>query len=458
MSKTTDHKEGRATVRVVYYTSKVLADGSHPLLVCITKDRKRKYLATGLSLLPKYWNASKSNYREAIRKSYPEPHREQLVTDLEKWEKKYSAAATTLAGADEQHDARAVAARAVEGRQATRRVKLLAYIEELAAGMTKVGKVGNAGVYRDLGNQLAKFVGSEQGIPEPPLGKGLEAEKAAWVSRYDVPFERVTVAFCNEWEATLRATGAEEITLSLRFRTLRAVLNKSIASGVSRADHYPFARTVAEKHKFSVGKFDVSTTKRALPREAVRRLEVLEPTTERLRLAKEVFLFSFYGGGINFVDLAQLRWRDVSFDATGQPERLTYMRQKTGGKFSLKLLGPAAALLASYAPLTRAALESYVFPILDSTRHVSPTQIKNRLHKVLGQVNEDLKVLAEQAGITTPLTTYVARHSFATALKMSGTNTAIISQAMGHKSEAVTAVYLDSFASELVDTAFEGLL
>jgi site-specific recombinase XerD len=69
-----------------------------------------------------------------------------------------------------------------------------------------------------------------------------------------------------------------------------------------------------------------------------------------------------------------------------------------------------------------------------------------------------LKVLAEQAGITTPLTTYVARHSFATALKMKGENTSVISQMMGHKSEAVTAVYLDSFASEQLDAALDALL
>ena len=52
----------------------------------------------------------------------------------------------------------------------------------------------------------------------------------------------------------------------------------------------------------------------------------------------------------------------------------------------------------------------------------------------------------------------MARHSFATALKLAGENTAVISQAMGHKSEAVTAVYLDSFGSELVDDAFKRLL
>ena len=408
-------------------------------MIRVTKNRKQVYRYTGLSLLPKYWNQDKSNYREAIRKSYPEPHREELINKLAEWDSKYSEAAKTLANADEQHDAEAVFAKAVEGRKATRRVQLLAYIEELAQSMVNTGQIGNAGVYRDLGNQLTKFLRAEHSVA-------------------DMPFERITVNFCNEWEATLRATGAQEITLSLRFRTLRAVLNKAIAAGVAKAEHYPFARTVAERHKFSVGKFDVSTTKRALPRDAVRRLEALDPATNRLRLAKEVFLFSFYGGGINFVDLAQLRWRNMSFDATGMPERLQYVRQKTGGKFSLMLLAPAAALVAAFAPLTRANADGYVFPILDPMRHITLTQIKNRLHKVLGQVNQDLKLLAEQAEITTPLTTYVARHSFATALKFAGENTAVISQAMGHKSEAVTAVYLDSFASELVDTAFKRLL
>ena len=454
MSKTTEHKEGKATVKVVYHTGKTLADGSHPFLVRITKNRKQLYRSTGLSLLPKYWNTDKYE----VRRSYPEPQREKLIQKLDEWKRKYEEAAGNLAEADEQHEAETVLAKAIEGRKAARRIKLLAYCDELSAGYLKTGQAGNATIYRDLRNQLAKFVAAENNAPTPPTGKGQAEAWATWTSRYDVTFERVTVAFCHEWEQALRATGIKGITLSLRFRTLRALLNQAIAAGVMKAASYPFARTVAEKHKLQVGKFDVTTTKRALPREAVRQLEALEPNTDRLRLAKEVFLFSFYCGGINFVDLAQLRWRELSFDATGAPDRLQYVRQKTGGKFSLKLLRPAATIVSSYAPLTRATLESYVFPIIDPMRHHTPTQINNRLHKVLGQVNQDLKVLAGQVGITTSLTTYVARHSFATALKLSGTNTAVISQAMGHKSEAVTAVYLDSFGSELVDTAFEGLL
>ena len=440
MNKTTEFREGKAGVKVIYYTSKTLADGSHPLLVRITKDGKRKYITTGESLLPRYWNAEKSGFREAIRKSYPDPSRDRLINRLIEFEKKYMESAGELADGDQQHTADAVAAKAIEGRKASRRVQLLAYIGELVAGMVSAGRTGNAIVYRDLGNQLAKFIQSGYGVK-------------------DVPFERVTVSFCNEWEDALRATGAEDTTISNRFRTLRAVLNKAYASGTAKTEHYPFARNVADKHKFSVGKFDVSTAKRAISREEVRRIEALEPTTARHQLAKDVFLFSFYCGGINFVDLAQLRWQDLSgADENGQPRRLNYVRQKTGGKFSLPLLAPAAVIVTAFRPLTYAAPDSYVFPIIDKIRHATTTRVTNRLHKVLGQVNKDLKELGQLAGIATPLTTYVARHTFATMLRMSGAGTAIISQAMGHKSEAVTAVYLDSFASELVDTAFEGLL
>jgi integrase len=453
MAKTTEHKEGRASVKVVYYTHKILSDGSHPFLVRIIKDRKTKYLATGLSLHPKYWNPLKKE----IRRSYPDPGRDKLLGQLAKWEAKYSEAALGLAEADEQHDAQAVASKAIEGRKAARRIKLLAYCEELSEGYKKTGQAGNATIYRDLRNQLAKFLAAQAHAPAPPSGRGQGEAWASWVGIYDIPFSQVTVNFCQEWEQRLRATGLQEITLSLRFRTLRAVLNQAIAAGLMKLEAYPFARNVAEKHKLQVGKFDVSTAKRAISRDELRRLEELEPTTDRQRLAKEVFLFSFYCGGINFVDLGQLRWRDLSgSDESGQ--RLNYVRQKTGGKFSLRLLAPAAAIVASYRPFTYATPASYIFPVLDGAKHLTPAQINNRLHKVLGQVNEDLKVLGAQAGIATPLTTYVARHSFATTLRRSGTNTAVISQAMGHKSEAVTAVYLDSFASEQVDLAFESLL
>jgi hypothetical protein len=71
-SRTTDHKEGKATVSVFYKTGKTLADGSHPFQIRITKDRKQVYRSTGLSLHPRYWNAEK----QEIRRSYPQDLRD----------------------------------------------------------------------------------------------------------------------------------------------------------------------------------------------------------------------------------------------------------------------------------------------------------------------------------------------------------------------------------------------
>ena len=434
MAKSTDHKEGKAAVKVVYFTSKTLADGSHPFLLRITKDRARKYIATGLSLHPKYWNEQK----EEIRRSYPEPFREELLTALRRWEDKYAGAAKALAEDDTAHDAADVAAKAVEGRKRAKRRPLLAFMDELVEGMKAARQLGNAQVYRDNRNQLHRFIKAEYGAE-------------------DLPFDRITVSFCQRWENALRAAGVTEVSLSQRFRTLRAVLNRAIAEGIAPADRYPFARNVAERHKFSIGKFSLATTKRAISRNDVRKIEALETTNDRERLAQAVFVFSFYVGGINFVDLAQLRWSNLSTDAEGKP-RLSYVRQKTGGRFSIRLTAPALALVETFRPFTHAGPDAYVFPILDPKRHVTPQQIKDRLNRVIGQVNADLKALGQRAGIATPLTTYVARHSFATALKRAGQSVAVISEAMGHKTEAVTAVYLDSFATETVDSAFESLV
>lgn len=76
----------------------------------------------------------------------------------------------------------------------------------------------------------------------------------------------------------------------------------------------------------------------------------------------------------------------------------------------------------------------------------------------MGYVNQDLKTIGAAVGIQTPLTTYVARHSFATALKRSGVATAVISEAMGHSDERTTQIYLSEFETDLVDAAYETLL
>ncbi len=120
------------------------------------------------------------------------------------------------------------------------------------------------------------------------------------------------------------------------------------------------------------------------------------------------------------------------------------------------LLPPAQQILAYYQEQYSNS-EGYIFPILNET-HASAESKDYRIDKVLKQVNKALKTLAEQAGIAINLTTYVARHSFATNMKSNGVSTAIISQALGHESERTTQIYLDSFGNTIMDEAMKSIL
>jgi len=99
----------------------------------------------------------------------------------------------------------------------------------------------------------------------------------------------------------------------------------------------------------------------------------------------------------------------------------------------------------------------YLFPILYSY-HITEQQKANRIHKIITKVNKHLKELGKELKIPIDLTTYVARHSFATVLKRSGVSTSIICESLGHSSEKVTRIYLDSFENSQIDDAMKFLL
>ena len=80
------------------------------------------------------------------------------------------------------------------------------------------------------------------------------------------------------------------------------------------------------------------------------------------------------------------------------------------------------------------------------------------MHKVITKVNKRLKEIGEALNLPIPLTTYVARHSQATVMKKAGVSTAVIREIMGHSSERVTQIYLDSFDNEQINNAMKNLL
>lgn len=152
-------------------------------------------------------------------------------------------------------------------------------------------------------------------------------------------------------------------------------------------------------------------------------------------------------GGINFVDIASQTKDNVINN------QLVYTRKKTNKLIKLPIHPTVYELFEKY----HNPENPYLFPILFAY-HRTEQQKANRIHKIIGKTNKDLKEIGESLKLPIMLTTYVARHSFATVLKRSGVKTSVISESLGHSSEKVTQYYLDSFENDKLRETINYLL
>lgn len=259
--------------------------------------------------------------------------------------------------------------------------------------------------------------------------------------------EAIDLDYLKGLELYLRQRGNKDNSIATRFAIFKAIYNKAVKEGKVAVKQNPFSI-------YQVGSLWAKTRKRAIDKDDIQRLIDLEitegHTTEYRRLAKDLFLFSYFTAGMNFGDIARLRYKDI---VRG---RVNYSRHKTQKLLSFQLVPMALQILEKYGMAGHG--EDYIFPILNRHEHITPQQIFNRLHKVLRKVNQELKTLGEMIGLEMPLTTYVARHTYATVLKRSGVNIAIISESLGHSDLSTTQIYLDSFENSQIDAAMAHLL
>lgn len=403
-----------ATISVVCYKSKTLSNGEHPLMLRICKDGKKKYQSLGISIKANLWDFTKEKpksncpNKEFIQKIILDKQTElqQRMLEMNSEQKEYTTT-TLLCDESKKFELKTVSD----------------FYQELIEQYKTDNKCGNRLIYRSSYNSLKVFTND----------------------KLDIPFSAIDVAWLNKYEKWLRSKGNEETTMSLMFRTLRSTYNKAIKAKCARKSEYPF-------DEFRISKFDVSTQKRAIAKtEVLKFTKEVRPIGKRqyVQLSKDIFMFSYLCGGINFTDIANLTRANII-----EGERLQYVRQKTGKLIKLGLSEEAMKIIERYAPESK----GYLFPILNVSVHKTPLQKQNRIHKILGKVNINLKLIAAQLGVEGNLTTYVARHSFASVLKKSGVNIALISEALGHSDLTTTQIYLDSFDNEQVDEAMKNLL
>lgn len=387
-------------------------EGQFPVVLQIIKDRKPKLITLGMICLEKDWDKANGQFKKS-EKNYIQRNR---VLLKKKEEALKIIDDFSLEGIDftlNQFEAK------FRGRKSSQ-VTVSEFWKEKIDDFIKAGRVGNSKPYQDTYNSFFKFQKNK-----------------------NLVFREITPGFLDKYETYLRSNNNSDGGIGIKMRTIRALYNYAIKSGIVDEKYYPFKI-------YKISKFKVLGVKKALIRDEMKLMEAIDiDKYPYLRNTRNYLIFSYYMGGMNFVDLMKLKWENI------QGDRILYIRSKTKGRFSVKMLEPVKKIIEYYKAQNRPS--DYVFPILLSN-DLTPTQIQNRKHKTLRRFNKQLKEIAKIQGINQNVTSYVIRHSFATNLKYAGISTDLIGESMGHTDVSVTQAYLKEFDNDLIDNAMSKLI
>lgn len=370
----------------------------------IIHERKVRQLLSDLKIRPSEWDKARSMVTAAAlageRRSFIHSVIENIRRDIGR-----------LADIDRRLSAGGIAYTTddliSEFRRYSHDYTLFNYMERAIARLRENGKHRTSETYRSALNSFRKFRQNE-----------------------DIMLDCLTSETMEAYEAWLHERGVVPNTISFYTRILRAVYNRAVDDGIIE-NRNPFRRVYTGIDK---------TVKRALPLTLIRKIRKLDLTlTPSLEYARDMFMMSFYLRGMSFIDMAFLKKSDL------RKGYVVYRRRKTGQQLTIRWTREMQTILERY-PENKS---TYLLPIIRRPGTNERCTYRNMSYNI----NHSLKAIAAMAGITVPLTLYVARHSWASAAKAKGIPLSVISEGMGHDSETTTQIYLASLDTSLVDRA-----
>ncbi|MGN6396566.1 MAG: tyrosine-type recombinase/integrase [Mucilaginibacter sp.] len=422
-----------ATVAVVLNTTKRLSNNEFSVSLRITHQRDRKYYSISTLIVNQSLKfrcniidwlppEAEDNGFGKFRKTYPEYKRcnEILKSKLDEALailKMYESNGTPFSFSQFELDLKGVtnsrpAAVPHRGAISILAITLESYYEQQIKLLEEQGRQGMSGLF-------------------------LEVKRILKIFKPQALLTDVNFRFLESFEYWMRnIRGNKDTTISVKMRNLQRVINLAIEDKLFDKEDYPFG-----EKKYSINKrLDSKTKKIAITVDKIAKLKalVIEPGTW-LYISQQLFLFSYYSRGMNFVDMAYLTWDRVT------KNQIHYVRRKTRGQFDIPINEYNGPIL-QYFKTHYNVPGNFVFPILDITIHKTLKQQYTRKKTALKAVNDNLKTLATMIGEPNlKLTTNVGRHSYATGLKRSGANTAYITEALGHATQEQTQTYLAEF-------------
>lgn len=247
-------------------------------------------------------------------------------------------------------------------------------------------------------------------------------------------FTDIDLRLLKEFDIFLQKRKLKQNSIAFYINNLRTIYNKAAQDGVFELPKggSPFDKVCVKRTK---------TIKRALPVDVVRRIMELDLSQSReMELSRDLFMFSFYSRGMPLVDVLNLTRKDIDNNS------FHYFRRKTKTLIKVGLTPQIQQIIDKHNHDGE-----YIFSFLSNKNSSQENYTKYR--NVLVWQNNMLKRIAQMVGVSQNLTTYVARHSWATVAKEKGISVAIISEGLGHSTESVTNVYLKSFEQDVLDEA-----
>lgn len=391
-----------ASIKVKFRPSTV-ADHEGTIYYQIIHERKVRQLLTDYKVFPTEWDDNRSmvtTTQKSERKSFILSIRERIRWDIER-----------LTKIDRKLDADGISYTAddviEEFHRYAHEYSLFNFMENIIAKLKQNGKVRTSETYKSTLNSFKKFRNDE-----------------------DIMLDCITSGIMEDYEAWHKNRGVAPNTISFYTRILRAVYNRAVEDEIIE-NRNPFRHVYTGVDK---------TAKRALPLAIIKKIKSLDLSlTPALDFARDMFMMSFFLRGMSFIDMAFLKKTDL------KNGYVTYRRRKTDQQLIIEWTKEMQMILDKY-PENKS---DYLLPVIRNPGLNERCAYRNTGYNI----NHNLKRVAEMIGVTIPLTLYVARHSWASAAKAKGIPLSVISEGMGHDSEATTQIYLASLDTSIVDKA-----
>jgi integrase len=240
----------------------------------------------------------------------------------------------------------------------------------------------------------------------------------------EIAFKEITVSLLNDFKGHLRkVNGCKVNTIRIYLNNIRAVFYHAIDNDIVKGDFSPFRKFKIEQEKTAKRSLDIADLKKLL--------KCREKVTKQQQRAIDIFFLIFYLLGINLKDLLYLRSDSL------HKGRIFYRRFKTGREYSIKVYPEAQSIITRYRG------KKYLLNYMDEKEKVSAGRMEEADHDVLSQMNKLLKTVVKSQKLKFKVTTYTARHSWATIASKLNIEKDVIAHALGHGIDSMTDIYID---------------